>query len=188
MNDDPFDKILERRIEQALAVDPSPAFLVRVRQHIAAHTPSAPSLAWKRCIVLATSVAAVAVALFLVRPFGPEPVPFEATSPKIENVIPRPTAPPTTVVVTRRSERSTVAKRQPSEPVVLIPSAEVEGFRRLVQGVNDGRIDLLQLAQLQRAAEELATPREIVVTPIAAFEPLRIEPLDRSAQDERGNP
>ena len=62
------DAALEREIERALAVDPSPEFLVRVRARIAdAPAPASRGFGWRFAGVAAAAVAAV-VALVMLRP------------------------------------------------------------------------------------------------------------------------
>ena len=204
------DAALEREIETALSVDPSPEFLVRVRTRVAAEPePSTWRLSW--AIAAAGAMAAVIVLIVAVtrggqttspasadRSLAPEKPSADTSAGVVPPVdrreapasIPSPlpalsastvsAAPP----AFSRTARSGLAVRE-KEPEVLVSPDEAAGLRRLIAIVRDGRVDLTSaLVESTQAARALQPPNEIVVEPITVFAPITLEPIGLVAHDE----
>jgi len=187
------ESALQREIEAALAVDPSPEFVAKVRARIASEP--APTSWWPlRWPVLATAAAAavVAVAVALMwHPGMPEPItvrrgtdvilpapthgsgrpPF--TSVRADRIPPRPVT-----TIARASSHSTrsVARTLsgPREPEVLISHDEQRGLELLVAAVRDGRLTPTLASQLV-AGDATGEAADIPISDIV------IEPLPQIA-------
>jgi hypothetical protein len=184
------DAALEREIEAALDVDPSPEFLARVRARVATEVVSAP---WHIRWDFITAGVALASVLAFVMFFradqerlggeaeqgGPAAIlrseaPVVAIPPA---TVDPPAASPATAVPTRTVPESAIAdgtraSARDSIPVpeVVIAPEETAGLRSFMALVSDGRFDSSMLGEQQDAtAPDQAD--EIVIEPIA------IEPL-----------
>ena len=177
------DEALEREIEAALAVDPSPEFRARVRARIASKAVSEAQ--WRvRWDVLTAGVAlasVLAVVMFFradQKRLGGE---VEQSHPTaiLREEAPIAAIPPTTVAHpaapvaperqiadgTRASTRDSI----PFPEVVIAPE-ETAGLRSLMALVSDGRFDSSMLGE-RRDATAPDQAGEIIIQPIA------IEPL-----------
>jgi len=180
------DELLERQIEQALAVEPRPEFVARVRARIEREpTPSNLFLLWRPAAagVLAITIAAAVVVTSIDRnaaPLGsdppvaasvsePAPSATEAPPPVQEAVV----APPATRRVATRISSRIVNERT--------------ALRLLITSIREGRIDADELKDLE--APRFEPVREISIEPID-IEPVpqialvNIEPLPRPAARE----
>lgn len=181
------DAALEREIEAALAVDPSPEFVARVRQRIAkAPRPMGWGWIWA---AMAASAAAVAVAVVMVIRPAPTSRPqvsadvTVAAAPRTTTAEP-PMVPPVATSPSRSSTPAAatipaVSARQPvvnvdrtREPQVLIDRTESDALRRLLAQAHDGMVDLSALPDAVPPTVALMPPSEIVVPPLIAIEPL----------------
>jgi hypothetical protein len=196
------DARLERDIERALAVDPSPEFLARVRAGIAAEpAPSAWPFAWTW---LAGSAAVVITAAFLVfRPATPQPgvrleptpLPMVTTTavppanPAATPLAPSPLAPRIHVrEVTRRrspSVASATVRTPRGEPEVLIAKDEAAALKHLMRGLRQGVVEPSAAGDAPSGIQAIQPPTPIVVAPMSAMSPIAIEPLGIPAR-ERG--
>jgi hypothetical protein len=178
------DSELDREIERLLSVDPSPEFVARVRTHVARNRGQAyPYFKW----ALAGAAAAAAIILFVV--FVPalqpgelarhEPVVAVPLVPSPPPPVESPVAPPAAT----RSVRYATHARGQVDPEVLVDPGEAAALQRFLDGVHDGTIDLAKLAEIRRFTAELRPPEDITPMPIAALEPITIDPLIR-ARDE----
>ncbi len=183
------DSALDREIERALAVGPSPDFVARVRTSIAIE-PSRPvwHLSWA---FAGAAVAAIVFALVVAWPertVAPAPMMVQVAPPA--PVAPQPSAvsDPSTVrspeavalqrankAVARQqgASRSTTAFAfQTREPKILIDAREAAALQRLIKGVRDGRLDLSPVLNA-------TTPTAMELPPITdlIIAPLSIEPL-----------
>ena len=175
------DSAIDREIRDALAVEPSPEFLVRVRAQIA-NEPIA-MFAPRRVMGLAAlaAVVALAVTVSLSRPdtLMPSSSPQvsesqgadsvlsaapEAPSPASERSSPQ-VAPPPREAATTRSPRS-----KQSLPEVLISADDAKAFQQLIAGVREGRFELSFAEDAPVTGSREVT--ELIVPPIA------IEPLN----------
>ena len=194
------DTAIDREVQAALAVDPSPEFLARVRTRIA--TEPAGDASWLSWKVVAAGALAVAILMAVVvsRPEGTptavsqasraedvrlppsaavEP-PRRAETPEARTRAWRADQPPPRL---RRSAEASAkaeapeARRRP-EPEILLDPAETRALRRLIAGTRDGSLDL-------SAALRAATPTAMDLPPIDAIviAPLTIDPLTPSGEE-----
>jgi hypothetical protein len=188
------DARLAQEIEQALAVDPSPEFVARVRTHIA----SAPSVRrWSMrwpLVALGRMVAAIVLIVTAAmmsgvfrsrRVVAPEPPAVVRTEP--------PVAPPSVTPLVRGTEpRPRIAApmtvrhdvRPSTEPEVLIPKGEAEALRRLMRGLHTGAVDPATFAQGSRASAVVQPTADIVLQPLAPLTPVTLEPLASMTRQE----
>jgi hypothetical protein len=175
------DAGLERDIERALAVDPSPEFVARVRARIA-DEPAAASrrFGWLFAGVAAATVAtATAIAIFVVSP-TPQPTstPLLASRP-IGSVVEVPSvfrvgADPRVRPESRSGVEPTHGSAPTTtgvaaEPATLFDPHETMALQRLIAGVRDARVDLAPLLKEPPMAPQPLD--ELVIAPIT------IEPL-----------
>jgi hypothetical protein len=85
----------------------------------------------------------------------------------------------------RRAAQPTTP-RTATEPEVLFDPREVAAFRKFVEGVQEKRIDLAKLIELQKAAAVPAPIEEIALMPIKDLEPIVIESLTFGARRIEG--
>jgi hypothetical protein len=165
------DTAIDREIQAALAVDPSPDFLARVRTRIATEPPKVRSWVPWTLAAAGAMAAIVAIAVVISWPQGkPTPV---TQAPGAEDIR---LAAPTAIEQPRRAE-APEARRRP-EPEILIDPAEVRALRRLITGTRDGSLDL-------SAALQATTPTAMELPPIKAIviAPLTIDPLTPSGEE-----
>jgi hypothetical protein len=197
------DTAIDREIQAALSVEPSPEFLARVRTRIATEPASAASwLSWK--LVATGAVAALVVMAFVVsRPEG-KPPPL-AQAPGAEDLrlappatieqpgrtpVPFPGAsgfpPPLLPSSAERRRGRAVARTLPvvsgfsrTEPEILLDPAETRALRRLISGTREGTLDL-------SASLQATTPTAMDLPPISeiAIPFITIDPLTPEAGEE----
>ena len=193
------DEALAREIEAALAVEPSPQFVAKVRERVSREPLGANVTSW-RLWLGGAAVMAGALAAFVWIGGGPPatstpdsrrlpatPAPrLEATAPPSEPA--EQTLAPQPVVATpvRRSTSRDVARSAPrveatkevALPQVLIPENEKRGFELLVTELRD----TTHAAAVAEATRDLVTPGP----PWLEIAPMIIEPLRdvSSAQGE----
>jgi hypothetical protein len=173
------DAALERDIEQALAVDPSPEFVARVRTRIAEEpSPASRRFGWLFAGVAAATVAAGVVALVMLRP-------DQRVKPATGLLISRSLTSPVVVPVlsqglgrerrtTNLEPRTSNDERRTSNderflPQPLFDPRETMALQRLIAGVRDARVDLAPLLKEPPMAPQPLD--ELVIAPIT------IEPL-----------
>ena len=197
------DAGLERDIERALAVEPSPEFLARVRAELAAQPESMPwRIAWT-WLAAGSVVAAITAAIVLSRPAAPqprnvlEPAPRATTTaaktaPAKPAATPQISLPPTPDSHVRDVPRrrfpslTSVAERTPrEEPEVLIAKDEAAALKRLMRGLNQGVVEPSAAGDGPNGVQPIQPPIPIVVAPMAAVSPITIAPLGIPAP-ERG--
>jgi hypothetical protein len=190
---------LDREIRAALAVDPSPEFVARVRTRLA-HEPTAR--AWRRpWLVAAAGAVAAAIALAVVvsrphdttttapvtqslkpaqvdRPAEPRPEPVVNADPEPVERRARGRAEATLVRPTAAAPESTA-----TEPETLIDPREAIALRQLIAGTRDGSLHLsAALQSTTPTAMELPEVSDVVIAPIT------IEPLAPAAGAEGVRP
>ncbi|HVQ12860.1 MAG TPA: hypothetical protein VMS40_04690 [Vicinamibacterales bacterium] len=174
------DDALEREIEAALGVDPSPEFLPRIRARIAServHEGWMWSSSWRWAGVATTVVAIAVVAVWTLR--DPTPAPREtrvldvppvdagAASPgpaRTESPAPNPV----------RAVRNVRALGQPASiaPLHVVVSAdEAVGLRQLVVALSARQIKAVDIPTLGVESTPLPPLEEIVL------EPIKLSPL-----------
>lgn len=183
------DATLDREIDAALDVQPSPEFLARVRARVSAEHVASP-WASGRLLAGAGLVAAGVVVLVVVLPWpvrepGPA-IPEQAREVRpasVEPVAPGPAVAPTVDASVRHAERPSGTPAAPvrraarveerREPEVLISQDEAAALRRLFAAIGQGRVDPSALPSLESGSGPMAPIEELVVDPIA------VSPLDR---------
>ena len=185
------DTAIDREIQAALSVEPSPEFVARVRTRIATEPEAAaPWLSWK--LVATGAVAALIVIAFVMRlgeqSFNARPelsasplilssskdVPLARDRPVVSLIL----SPSKDEQSAPAASRARVAAAAPREPEVLIDPAETRALRRLIAGTRDGSLDL-------SAALRATTPTAMDLPPIdaLAIAPLTIDPLTPSGEE-----
>ena len=159
------DAGLERDIERALAADPSPEFLARVRTRIAEEpAPASRRFGWLFAGVATAAMAASVVALVMLRPdHRVEPAHGLLSSRSLSSSVVGP-------VLSQgldRERRTTNVERSLPEP--FFDPRETMALQRLIAGVRDARVDLTPL--LREAPMALQSLDNLVIPPIT------IEPL-----------
>ena len=192
---------IDRALQAALAVEPSPEFVARVRRRVAnEHQPAAPGWRWP-WLLSAAGAAAAAIAIIVVvsrphetasvtpiaqalkparpgQPLGVRPEPLVAARPDpVEGrVHPREPA------LVRRANGPAPQPIAP-EPEVLIDPREAMALRQLITGTRDGSLDLsAALRATSPTAMELPELSDVVIVPIT------IEPLEPAAGAEGVRP
>jgi len=183
------DAALEREIEAALAVDPSPEFVAKIRARVASEP--APASWWHlRWPVLATAaVAAVVVAMVALSWQSAHPELVIARNARDIALAPAPqaiarpsevasanVAAPTRRVSTagRRGRSPSTNEGESGASEVLISRDEQRAFAMLVTAVQEGRFQRA-LAPTANAPEASAEPMDISIPPLV------IEPLPQIA-------
>ena len=170
------DAALEREIESALAVEPSPEFVARIRARVDAE-PMATTrwtlwrLATSRTVLLVEAVAVIFIAATVSwqawRPVSPEPrvSSTPAAAVATAGVTTTEPAPPRIKRIDRRVDR--IAAASLSE--VVIPENEKRGFELFLEELRDEK----NAAVVAEAASGRATPGP----PWLDIRPVIIEPL-----------
>jgi hypothetical protein len=182
------DEALDREVSRALAVDPSPEFVARIRQRLASGpAPAAWRVSWT---VYAGTFAAAAAAIVLVvvsRDTPPATLPLTARPiPAIGRLAE--VAPALSHSLDRGEIRS-VSPRVPSlsknprqsDPEIIIDVREASALRALIAGASHERVDVAPLVTLAAKAAALLQSPEIVVSPIT-IEPLAPGPGGEGAR------
>ena len=196
---------IDREIQAALAVDPSPEFLARVRTHIAAEPPGVTT--WLPWTLVAAAVMAAIVAAVVVMSGPREETGGTATArgdirltPEASIEQPRgPERSRASAASTRRPVEAPDARRRssklrlrpapapsetrlvatmPAEPEILVDPREARAMRLLIRATRDGSLDL-------SAVLRATTPTVMALPPIAAIviAPLSIDPLTPSGEE-----
>jgi hypothetical protein len=184
-----IDAALDRELEAALAVDPSPEFAARVRARMRNERAwSWPLLAW--CVA---AVGAVVVTVIVGLP-RPDLSPITPGLPAVPDFRPPPqreaAIPEAAVAVKagpapeRRTPGKTAAKSirrnaSPDEPALLIAAGEARALQQLFADVRQGLADLSSLQQVPATAA-LQPPSAI------AFPPITFEPIAGETAEEGG--
>jgi hypothetical protein len=172
MNDDE----LKREIEEALSVDPSPQFVARVRARIGGLKERSRTLAaWIRWGVAGTGLTVAAIVILVVG-LRPAEIVVPQSVPMVQERI---TAMPAIAQAPAVARRSAPQRKTPTAtaPEILIDPREMAAFRKFVDDVQESRIDVRQLIELQRKATESLTIEDIALMPLGKLEPIVIEPL-----------
>jgi hypothetical protein len=163
------DAALDGEIRRALAVNPSPEFLARVRTRIA----SEPDPAARRLSLVLVALAVVAVAIVAIvaishrRPAWTE-TPAPLTARPFVGTAALVSLPPANA----RTFRSMNAGRPRTgdlkpEPEVLIAVDEAKALRALISGIREGRIVLTPELRAVPVTSEPLSVDEIAIEPIA---------------------
>jgi hypothetical protein len=168
------DEALEKEIEAALGVDPSPEFLPRIRARIASEHVDEGWLSsglW-RWAGAAVAVAVVAI-LGLWVSSGPAPAPRDAqiaNAPRIEPPAPAIVAssPESAAPVVAPVVREVRQRRRPiqARSEVVISQEEAAALRTLFTAISNRRLEPSQLPDLAAALKPPDPIEDIVVEPI----------------------
>ena len=180
--------MIDEDIREALDVDPSPAFLARVRTRIASE-PAPSAWRWSWAVAAAGAVAAAVIVAIALTPRAKtivEPVTRTATAgPSLSDGRPGSRAPartepvPATATRTRRIAPIAVVSRDsrttsPAAPQaeILLDAAETRALHQLIARVRDGRVDLA-------AAQKSVAPAPMALEPVAdiVIAPITIDPI-----------
>ena len=163
---------IDGEIRRALAVDPSPAFLVRVRTRIAEEpAPGSRRLSWVVVAAAVFAVALVALVAIVQRPPAHSQAPAMLTARSSIGAVGTMTA--VESVYARHARDAGTGYEQLAAPKpegrrreleVLIAADEATALRQLILSVQEGRIEL---------APALATPPVDEIT----IEPITIAPI-----------
>jgi hypothetical protein len=182
------DKAFERDIERALAIEPSPEFVARVRSRIAEElSPLSRRLGWLvGGVATAAVAAAVVLTVFVVSPTrrsGPAGAPLLASRPVPNGSVVVPAiAPADRAIPSARREAPVVRVltlsvssviRVTAVPEPLIDMSETTALQRLIAGVSDARVDLSPLLKEASPAPMALQPIDDLVIPPITIEPLR---------------
>jgi hypothetical protein len=177
------DPALEREIERALAVDPSPEFLVRVRARIADEpAPASRGFGWLFAgVATVAAAAALVLAVRMVSPARPPATAPLLASRSIGSAVVVPAVSPTSAYAAARLRLDEKAGHyvpkvegpaatRTTEP--LFDARETMALQRLIADVRDARVDLTPLAK--EGPMPLPAMDPLVISPIV------IEPLASS--------
>jgi hypothetical protein len=171
-----IDEALAREIETALAVDPSPEFVVRLRSRVA-EAPATSVWPW-RWEFAGLAVAIVASVWVASAPTTTSVSPIAASSRTEHFMWPAGSVNSTQIsgiVSDARRERTerAVVSVPPPFPEVIISLDEVRAFRALIRRIEAGQVHAAQLAVV--SGETTTSLAAISIEPLATIEPL--EPL-----------
>jgi len=192
------DEMLERDIARALAVDPSPEFVARVRMQIAKE--ARPTM-WRTSWMLSTFAVVAAAVILTIRVNRPDVAVTRDVDPLAARVIAGDISIPIPTVgsgfsrsyagqpkggpharIAGPAEAGRYRSLAPADPVALLDPRETQALRALLAGARTNRVDLSPLlTSTAPATTDLPPPNSLVITPIA------IEPLApiAGAQGER---
>ena len=185
-----IDETLEKDIEAALGVDPSPEFLPRIRARIANERMQEgwfSSVSWRWAQVAAAVTAVAVIAVWTLRDPSRAPrdahitdtPPVESTTPLVEPALaapaltassaesPKPVSAP--AVRTVRSTRTPVAVARLE---VVISRDEAVALRQLIVAIAARQVQATDIPQLGAESAPLPQMEEIVL------EPIKLSPLD----------
>ena len=173
------ESALEREIESALAVDPSPEFVARVRARVSMESAGRSRWMWLHWAVATTTVLVLVGVWFslpwmsddrVVEPLASNAASISTTSPSAVDapveVTPAPVAPKPMVVVTRARAAS-----RNDFPEVIVSENEVRAFNALVSEFRLRRVELVL-----PSAPHPDTPIEPAA--MTELSPLVVEPLE----------
>ena len=188
------DAALERDLEAALAVDPSPEFVAGVRMRVQSELDAAPS-PWRwRIMAAAACVAIIALVVGTSRQDRARVAREESTVRRPATVTsggqdtrPGPVAQDSTAgqafrpALTTAFRKSTGRRSRPraavGEPELLIAAGEARALRQLFSNARTAPIDLPSLQEAAPAIAALQPPSEIAFPPIT-FEPIGPAPAE----------
>jgi len=185
-----IDEALEREIEAALGVDPSPEFLPRVRARVASeqmHRGWHWSTGWRWAGVAAVVTAVAVIAVWTLRDPSRAPreahitdtLPVDSATPPAEPALPAPAlvassaeSPRPVTAPVARTVRSTRTQLAAARPEVLISRDEAVALRQLIAAIAARQVEARDIPQLGAESAPLPRMEEIVL------EPIKLSPLD----------
>ena len=182
---------LDREIEEALAIEPSPYFVDRVQAHVRESASAAPRLRWALAAAAAIVIAVIASSIALrdstpptvaqtQPPPGAAPMPAPATAtPSSSSVEKRETsAAPVKDAAARppAQQRAAPVTRSVRQPEVIVPPDQARALGRYLALVRTGKVDTSTLTPPTEVGLDL------VVAPLAV-DPLAVIPLEPGTSD-----
>jgi hypothetical protein len=171
------DSMLEREIEDLLAVDPASDFRARVRQRIAQEPPlDARQPLWQPLWMFAATGAVAAIAVVIVMVLRVDPAPKttrDLEAHAIDQLVHVSVAPSVVAPDIARTIRSTPRTRTPAAPQMsmIVHAPEAAAWRRLLTAIHSGAIDLSPLARVTGESPSLPESEDFVL-PRIVIEPL----------------
>ena len=169
--DSTFDDRLDREIEDALAVDPSPDFLARVRTRIAEEPRiGTPLIAWR----LAGAVVCAAIVVMAIAVTWPREKPAASVTTRRVDAPPRVREEPPAITndaaaIAAAPPRATAPRWKPLAPplehAVVISSNEAAALKSLFDDISAGRIQTASL------------PPDRLLGPLGPIDEIRIDPI-----------
>ena len=189
------DNLLDRELERALAVDPSPEFLARVRTRVAGEPePAASWWSWK-LLTAGALVAGVAIAIVGSRPreARPEHAQVAPVGPMSAPALPvgraargstdslqvgtrRASVARAEIVHSPLAQGPSRGERLGSEPEVLFDTREALAIRAMIDGVREDRLDLAPLLQPPPPPVMDPDPVDAIRITLIAFDLLNANP------------
>ena len=183
------DETLEKDIEAALGVDPSPEFLPRIRARIANERMqegwfSSESWRWARVAAVVTAVAVIAVWTLrnpsrAQREAHTDTPPVESTTLRVDSALPAPAltassaeSPKPVSAPAVRTVRSTRTPVAVARLEVVISRDEAVALRQLIVAIAARQVQATDIPQLGAESAPLPQMEEIVL------EPIKLSPLD----------
>jgi hypothetical protein len=184
------DETLEKDIEAALGVDPSPGFLPRIRARITNERMQegwfwSVSWRWARVAAVVTAVAVIAAWTLRDPSRAPreahimETPPVESTPPPVDSAFPAATlvassaeSPKPLSAPVARAVRSTRTPAVVARPEVLVSLDEAAALRQLIGAIVARHVEATDIPQLAAESAPLPMIEEIVL------EPIELRPLD----------
>jgi hypothetical protein len=172
------DEALEKEIEAALDVDPSPEFLVRVRTRVATERIDggwAWLSGWRLTGVTVAAAAVVVIGLWSAREpaSAPPETPLAGAPPVVpRSRTPKPQSAPAAITSSNVSKPVIPARPDPvaqpplAQAELLISQDEAAALRQLFTAISNGRFDAAVLPDLDAALQPPSEIREIVLEPI----------------------
>lgn len=195
----PASCALDHEIRAALAVEPSPEFLARVRARIA-HEPRAKPwhLRWELIVVGAAAAGAILLAvsmspgrrdehadrsaLWVTRVGVDAPAFIPPVAPQRPSVFRRVPSTAAAPRVATAKNAEAMPRDAHGTPQVIISAAEAKALQRLLTSIREGRFELLALNEAV-ASEPSSEPLQEI-----AIDPIVIEPLAPVARLEGERP
>lgn len=179
------DEQLTKELEEALAVEPTPQFLARVRREIGRERSQLSARFPWTLIAAGTTATAVVVGIAMFqtsKPITSQP----ETVFKVESPLPEPATPATPPARTVPKAAAKQVTRRPAEPEVLIDPREVAALQSFLNDVQEQNIAPDGLEKLFESAKK-AERVTVEPMPIAAIEPIVILPLSSAGPETGGD-
>lgn len=183
---------LDRDLEALFAVDPSPAYVARIRARIADEQPRRAWLGWPYVMGATCALAVLVLAVWMTRtatdsPAGTPPAerrlaeaPLQpvASEPVAEREAVAPPTPQAGVLVRVVPPAPNGLRLRPAAPLVMIDAAAAAAFHRFALSIESGTLDV---AVPLDPAPEAGEPEEITILPVV------IDPLVVATRLEEGD-
>ena len=174
MHDNSMIDPLDREIAQALAVDPSPEFVARVRQRVAAE-PAPPTWRWTWVVMTSGALAAAAAVMLLIVQ-GDQPrqtrAPLLGARQTASAAALPDVAPGFIRTASRLAPQHVQRERRHEAPEILVDAREARALQSLIAGAQAGTIDLEPVLRASKPAVMELGPLTAIDIPLITFEPI----------------